>query len=201
MFLRTTVTSPAPEPRRYELLDAALERGLLPDALLRAGSLFGAWDRERRESAGRRGRPAGSPARADRAHVDRPIAEKPEKANEQHYELPAEFLGLILGPRRKYSGLPVARRRHDARPGRGGDARPVAADGRGARRDAGARPRLRLGLAVAVAGRAVPGRSDHRRLQLPRPAAMDRVRARPARADQPRDHHRRRQRLRAARAL
>jgi cyclopropane-fatty-acyl-phospholipid synthase len=33
-----------------------------------------------------------------------PIAEVPEKANEQHYELPAEFLGLILGPRRKYSG-------------------------------------------------------------------------------------------------
>lgn len=32
-----------------------------------------------------------------------PIAELPEKANEQHYELPAEFLGLILGPRRKYS--------------------------------------------------------------------------------------------------
>ena len=44
-----------------------------------------------------------------------PIAEKPEKANEQHYELPAEFLGLTLGPRRKYSGLPVGRRRHDAR--------------------------------------------------------------------------------------
>jgi cyclopropane-fatty-acyl-phospholipid synthase len=28
----------------------------------------------------------------------------PEKANEQHYELPPDFLGLILGPRRKYSG-------------------------------------------------------------------------------------------------
>jgi cyclopropane-fatty-acyl-phospholipid synthase len=33
-----------------------------------------------------------------------PIAEVPEKANEQHYELPAEFLSLILGPRLKYSG-------------------------------------------------------------------------------------------------
>src|SRR6266699_991498 len=33
-----------------------------------------------------------------------PIAELPAKANEQHYELPAEFLGLFLGPRRKYSG-------------------------------------------------------------------------------------------------
>lgn len=32
-----------------------------------------------------------------------PIALTPEKANEQHYELPAEFFGLMLGPRRKYS--------------------------------------------------------------------------------------------------
>lgn len=32
-----------------------------------------------------------------------PIAPVPEKANEQHYELPAEFFGIILGPRRKYS--------------------------------------------------------------------------------------------------
>jgi cyclopropane-fatty-acyl-phospholipid synthase len=32
-----------------------------------------------------------------------PIAVDPEKANEQHYELPPEFFALILGPRRKYS--------------------------------------------------------------------------------------------------
>ncbi|MGH2910009.1 MAG: SAM-dependent methyltransferase, partial [Solirubrobacteraceae bacterium] len=33
-----------------------------------------------------------------------PVAESVQAANEQHYELPAEFLGLLLGPRRKYSG-------------------------------------------------------------------------------------------------
>ena len=33
-----------------------------------------------------------------------PIAEATEEANEQHYELPEEFFGLVLGPRRKYSG-------------------------------------------------------------------------------------------------
>ncbi len=33
-----------------------------------------------------------------------PIAEQPEKANEQHYELPAAFMELLLGPRLKYSG-------------------------------------------------------------------------------------------------
>ena len=90
--------------RRYELLDRALERNLLPDGLLRAGSLYGAWDRERREGRG------GVVAQQDRLRAliarmsSGPIAEVPEKANEQHYELPAEYLGLILGPRRKYSG-------------------------------------------------------------------------------------------------
>ena len=37
---------------RYRLLDRALERALLPDPVLRAGSLYGAWARERRESRG-----------------------------------------------------------------------------------------------------------------------------------------------------
>ncbi len=32
-----------------------------------------------------------------------PIALVPDKANEQHYELPAEFFSTVLGPRRKYS--------------------------------------------------------------------------------------------------
>ena len=103
-FLSPTSSRAPREPRRYELLDAVLQRGLIPDWLLRAGSLFGAWDRERRESAGG---VTGQQARL-RALVERmstgPIAEVPEKANEQHYELPAAFLGLILGPRRKYSG-------------------------------------------------------------------------------------------------
>jgi cyclopropane-fatty-acyl-phospholipid synthase len=102
-LLRSTDVTPR-EPRRYELLDAALQRGLLPDAVLRAGSRYGAWDRERREAAG------GVTAQQERlrALVARmssgPIAEQVEKANEQHYELPADFLGLMLGPRRKYSG-------------------------------------------------------------------------------------------------
>jgi hypothetical protein len=50
-LLRSTEKTTS-ERRRYELLDRALERRLLPDALLQAGSLYGAWDRERRESAG-----------------------------------------------------------------------------------------------------------------------------------------------------
>ena len=91
-------------PRRYRLLDLALERRLLPDPVLRTGALYGAWARERRESRG------GVRATQERlrelvAHMSHgPIAEQPDSANEQHYGLPPAFLGLILGPRRKYSG-------------------------------------------------------------------------------------------------
>ncbi|HEY3773352.1 MAG TPA: cyclopropane-fatty-acyl-phospholipid synthase family protein [Solirubrobacteraceae bacterium] len=92
------------EPFRYELLDRALEHGWAPDTVLRLGSLYGARARERSSAAG------GVAAQGERlrALVARmssgPVAELVEAANEQHYELPAEFLGLILGPRRKYSG-------------------------------------------------------------------------------------------------
>ncbi len=93
---------------RYELLDLALEWSLLPDAVLRAGSLCGAWAREHRES---RGGVSGEHERL-RALVARissgPIAEVPERANEQQYELPAEFLALILGPADEVLGVSVA---------------------------------------------------------------------------------------------
>jgi cyclopropane-fatty-acyl-phospholipid synthase len=89
---------------RYRLLDQALQRGLLPDAVLRAGSRVGVHTRIRREA---RGGVEAQEARL-RALVERmssgPIAEEVATANEQHYELPAEFFGLFLGPRRKYSG-------------------------------------------------------------------------------------------------
>jgi hypothetical protein len=52
IVLRSTTRSPARPPRRHELLDLALERGLVPDSVLRAGSIHGAWARERRESRG-----------------------------------------------------------------------------------------------------------------------------------------------------
>ena len=89
---------------RYRLLDAALAHGLLPDPVLRAGSIFGAYARERAEARG------GAATLKERLNAivetksSGPVAEVPEAANEQHYELPPEFLGLFLGPRRKYSG-------------------------------------------------------------------------------------------------
>ncbi len=90
--------------RRYRALDTALAHGLLPDPVLRLGSRWGIRTRQRRELAG------GVEAQDARLTEllarmrSGPIAEVPEKANEQHYELPPRFFELILGPRRKYSG-------------------------------------------------------------------------------------------------
>lgn len=74
-----------------------LDRGLVPEAVVR-------WAiRRRLGRILRRER-----QRADRpAFVEdlnsRPIAQHPGRANEQHYEVPPEFFGLVLGPWRKYS--------------------------------------------------------------------------------------------------
>ncbi len=88
---------------RYRALDAALASGAIPDWLLRAGSWYGVGLRERREG---RGGVIGTEARfAELLQRMRsgPIAEGTVEANTQHYELPPDFLGLLLGPRRKYS--------------------------------------------------------------------------------------------------
>jgi cyclopropane-fatty-acyl-phospholipid synthase len=90
-------------PRRYRVLDAALGAGILPDPLLRVGAQAGALARVVREQrGGARARERRTQALLERMRSGA-IAEQPAKANEQHYELPAEFLALFLGPRRKYS--------------------------------------------------------------------------------------------------
>ncbi|NIM52214.1 MAG: methyltransferase domain-containing protein [Gemmatimonadales bacterium] len=75
----------------------AAERGLLPDPIIRLGirRLLKARLKELRSSA----------SMVDLVReLDRsPIAPLPEKANEQHYEVPAEFFELVLGPHLKYS--------------------------------------------------------------------------------------------------
>ncbi|MCK6445022.1 MAG: cyclopropane-fatty-acyl-phospholipid synthase family protein [Planctomycetes bacterium] len=80
-------------------VQAWVESGLVPDALLRAGI--------RRLLAQRlRDEEARSPEERERflAEMDAaPIAIETGAANEQHYEVPAEFYALCLGPHRKYS--------------------------------------------------------------------------------------------------
>lgn len=75
------------------------ERHAWPDALLRAG-IWALCERTRRACA------QGS-AENDRvfaqAMSDAPIALNTADANAQHYEIPADFFALVLGPHRKYS--------------------------------------------------------------------------------------------------
>ena len=85
------------------VLDPLLARGLLPDAVLRAGIRANCALRLRREARG------GVEAQQERLRAlvatlrASPIAEHVSKPNEQHYELPPEFFRLVLGPRLKYS--------------------------------------------------------------------------------------------------
>ena len=77
---------------------ALVERRLVPDAVIRSGIRRLCRERLRDESR----------VDANGAFVDTmrdgPVAPVPERANEQHYELPPEFFSLVLGRYRKYSG-------------------------------------------------------------------------------------------------
>jgi cyclopropane-fatty-acyl-phospholipid synthase len=76
-----------------------IERTPFPDALLRIAIERQVADRRRSLAAA----DAPPEARFAAEMATRPIAEFTRAANEQHYELPPEFFGLVLGPRRKYS--------------------------------------------------------------------------------------------------
>jgi cyclopropane-fatty-acyl-phospholipid synthase len=83
--------------------EGVLDRGLLPDWLVRAGIRRRLWSRVRREEAG------SIDARSERFRglvaelSGSPVAIHTEEANEQHYELPPAFFRLCLGERLKYS--------------------------------------------------------------------------------------------------
>jgi cyclopropane-fatty-acyl-phospholipid synthase len=76
--------------------DTLIDRGLVPDPILRSAI--------RRILLSKLEEEVG---RSVDAHIaamaSGPIAKVPELANEQHYEVPAAFYELVLGPRRKYS--------------------------------------------------------------------------------------------------
>jgi cyclopropane-fatty-acyl-phospholipid synthase len=76
------------------------ERGLLPDPVLRWGIRRLLKDRLAEQAR----RPDDERAAFRRELDASPLALVPEKANEQHYEVPAEFYARVLGPRLKYSG-------------------------------------------------------------------------------------------------
>jgi cyclopropane-fatty-acyl-phospholipid synthase len=80
-----------------------VEQGYVPDSVVRRG--IRRLLRQRLDTL-----PLGDPAAAS-AHIeafvrgmdDAELAPAPHLANEQHYEVPADFFGLALGPHRKYS--------------------------------------------------------------------------------------------------
>jgi cyclopropane-fatty-acyl-phospholipid synthase len=76
------------------------ERGLLPDPVLRWGIRRLLKDRLAEQAR----LPDDARAAFRRELEESPLALVPEKANEQHYEVPAEFYAGVLGPRLKYSG-------------------------------------------------------------------------------------------------
>jgi len=76
-----------------------LERVTVPDPVLR----FGISRLVERTHRRMRAAPAGAEALFAAGMRAFPIAAHTEDANAQHYELPAAFFGLVLGPRRKYS--------------------------------------------------------------------------------------------------
>ena len=82
------------------IADRIVARGLLPDPLLRAAITLNCRLRLRGER--RRGLDAFEEMVS--AQGRGPIAIETRAANDQHYEVPPEFFGLVLGPRRKYSG-------------------------------------------------------------------------------------------------
>lgn len=100
---RVTPNRTLPDAPRawYEHL---LDQGILPDALVRWQIRRRLWARIRHENRGT----IESRHERFRAFLNdlrhSPIAIETDAANVQHYEVPARFFQLVLGPRLKYSG-------------------------------------------------------------------------------------------------
>ncbi len=81
------------------LVDRIVATDAVPEPVLRLGIRANLAARLRRERA--RGQAERERFRAELLRA--PIAAVPAKPNEQHYDVPAEFFELVLGPRLKYS--------------------------------------------------------------------------------------------------
>lgn len=101
--MNTTIVMPAASDRPAAGLLGLAERGLVPDALLRAGIRHLCALRLRDEH----GHDPGAASRCAVARIEAlrhsPVAIHVDAANQQHYELPPAFFQACLGPRLKYS--------------------------------------------------------------------------------------------------
>ena len=95
--------APPPRPGAGTTPLRLAETGWLPDVLLRAAIRRLLRARLREIHAADPARSAAAAERFVESLPVAPIAPVPELANAQHYEVPAEFFGEVLGVHRKYS--------------------------------------------------------------------------------------------------
>lgn len=99
----SALAASSPAPAKADWYENLLDRGYIPDSLLRAGIRARLRQRIAQETRG------GLEATQDRFRAfvatlkQSPIAVHTAEANQQHYELPPAFFRLCLGPRLKYS--------------------------------------------------------------------------------------------------
>ena len=146
---------------------------------------------------GRRRGAGGPPALARLAHVARPDRRAGRAGQPAALRAARRVLHAVSRAAAEVLVLPLAPAGRRPRRRRGGDARADLRARRDRRRNGHPRPRLRLGLAGAVARRALPRRARRRPVQLAGAARAHRGRARPPRVHEPRARHRRRQPVRA----
>lgn len=85
------------------LINSIAETGLVPDTIVRAGIRRALKQRLQEIYTIADGDSDKAREQFISAMNSSPIAQSPEKANEQHYELPAKFFALTLGEQGKYS--------------------------------------------------------------------------------------------------
>jgi cyclopropane fatty-acyl-phospholipid synthase-like methyltransferase len=90
-------------PAAPSLIDSALQRGLIPDRLIRKGIRNLLVARLRQEERGSAEENQKSHELFIEAMKQSPIALQTREANEQHYEVPTEFFLQVLGKNLKYS--------------------------------------------------------------------------------------------------
>ena len=142
------------------------ERGHIPDAVIRAASVACAGSACARSPRPTARAPRSSSSASWPQWTPPKLAPLPHLANEQHYEVPARILrpGARAAPQVQLRL--VARGHHRPRAGRSRGARGDLRACRAVRRTSDTRTGLRLGIAHAVDGRALPGAAASRRCPI-----------------------------------
>jgi len=91
------------QPEKSFWYEPLIESGLIPDFVIRAAIRKMLKERLKEEDRGSEDANRAAKLAFVEEMKRNPIALRTDSANAQHYEVPAEFFKLVLGPRRKYS--------------------------------------------------------------------------------------------------